>query len=937
MGAHVKQLISSLCALVIGAAMVVMPATAESPAETTGSTNVSGAVNNVPEIAKTATDLDKGGNTVVSLGIGADEEKTVSDVVFVLDKSASTDIRTEAMNMLEELHNQSKEGNVIKVGVVNFETGVLDFLELTELNDSNLEDIRKHIIFGKAVSSGTNIPAGISKGLEMLNADETVKAENKHLVLVTDGVGYLWNATNADGETVAYTIYSESVANGEENLYASHETIDWHHDKSYYAEFSDIAQWYADHQAYGELIDQYQNTFDGTGQYQASVYGVEHGRGYDTDWSSVESPKFSGEYSYAPAENLYSIPSAADGAMYKVAELWTDIKDSGYNAYAYEDPRYTQYMWASNAISSLSTIGGYSDTLPTNEDEYDGMFDGVKSSILYAVESGNVHDEIGNDFDLVSLDTLSLTVGNQVLEPVVSGNVANFGTPDEAGVYPYSVTYVKETDGNGNEVSEYFDWKINTPVEKANPIQLSYTLHLVNRSDVSGDYTVPTNEIAELTYRSTDTNQENTLEFPVPTVTYHVASIQPADMTIYMGGTNGYEGVMSDDSSVKNENSLPEPGYYLTLPDGVNNALSGLVSSLGPVNLSDYVTITGEDGNGNIYEWSLEQYGNTYSAAYNKFIYKIVPSAGTNPVRLMFQDENGNVYDSDTFNPQEVDALNHQYQMRIYSGLTDQDLVNITVSVPDGNTYSCTLKTEPGALNIRYVTGDQNSVVTPSYTSVEEASQADDPSQTALKKAYVIADNETQFFINNSQVDVTDEAAVSLLFDDIVTSDTTQGMSNYRQILLDRALEQINLTSGSNVHSQEKYLDLVDANNGNVWLKPGKAVTVYWPYPENTNAQTQFYLVHFKGLDREMNVDAVESEIANAEVEVIPVTTDEYGISFTTDSFSPYVLVWTQNTEVKPDVPAGPETGVWANPAPFAATLTVSLTAVLAILYKRLH
>ena len=39
----------------------------------------------------------------------------------------------------------------------------------------------------------------------------------------------------------------------------------------------------------------------------------------------------------------------------------------------------------------------------------------------------------------------------------------------------------------------------------------------------------------------------------------------------------------------------------------------------------------------------------------------------------------------------------------------------------------------------------------------------------------------------------------------------------------------------------------------------------------------------------------------------------------------------------KPVEPAGPSTGVWTNPAPFAVTFTASLAAILAILYRRLH
>ena len=44
--------------------------------------------------------------------------------------------------MLTELQAQAGEGNIINVGVVNFEQGVLKQLKLTTLNDENYNDIR---------------------------------------------------------------------------------------------------------------------------------------------------------------------------------------------------------------------------------------------------------------------------------------------------------------------------------------------------------------------------------------------------------------------------------------------------------------------------------------------------------------------------------------------------------------------------------------------------------------------------------------------------------------------------------------------------------------------------------------------------------------------------------------------------------------------------
>lgn len=464
------------------------------------------------QVNKTATDLVNDQSNV-ALTVTGTQAKTVSDVVFVLDKSASEDIRQEAMNMLKELKNQADEGNIVKVGVVNFETGVLEKLDLTSLTDENLETIRTSVIFHDADSSGTNIYAGLVAGKEMLDADTEVAAENKHLVLVTDGVGYLWGS-DAEG---AYSIYSEKTSNGEECLYASHETIDWHHtDKAYYDEFKDMLKWYNTYGTqYAENMNTYQMPYD-EGQYKAKHYGVKSGKGQDTDWSVIE--KFENNYSYVPEENETSVASAADVAMYMMAKEWMSIA-SEYNAYAYADSRYYKngkYTWAYNAVSNLSDLGGFSAEIPQSEDAYSGMFDAVKSTVLYDIQGGTVTDVIGDNFDVAGLESFKLTVGGVEVPGTVEGSTVTF---DDG---KYVVTYEPATD----TTKEQFIWNINTPVESAKPVQLTYTVKLVNKSTAAGNYTVPTNQEATLTYTST-TGGQGSETFPVPTVSYTVEAPAP--------------------------------------------------------------------------------------------------------------------------------------------------------------------------------------------------------------------------------------------------------------------------------------------------------------------------------------------------------------------------------------------------------------------------
>ena len=411
------------------------------------------------------------------------------------------------------------------------------------------------------------------------------------------------------------------------------------------------------------------------------------------------------------------------------------------------------------------------------------------------------------------------------------------------------------------------------------------------------------------------------------------ATIDPADITVYMGGDNGYTSVLNgeqteNDVVTESSNSLPEPGFYITLPKDINTALQNAqVSAEGETaDLSDYLSIRTQDGSR---RWKLEPYGGNYSGAYDRFIYRILPAdAGQAPVCLQFTSEDGSFYTSDIFEPAAAGALNQKYTMGIYPGLTDTSSVMLDVTIDD-ETYTCTVKLETGDLTIRYVTGEQDSVV----TDVVE----DIASTTDRSKAYAQTQPGTTFTINESRVDVTAAAAPSLLFDDVVTSGNTAGAQDYDVQLKDRAVQTVGV-SFANLQYQAKYLDLVDANNGNVWLKASKPVTVYWPYPQGTDKNTTFYLVHFSDLNREMANSEIAGNIAASACEAVEVTNTDYGIAFEADSFSPYVLMWDNSTtavstptpDEHPDIAEGIANGTWGGtptPTPIAQTTVIPQTS----------
>lgn len=168
----------------------------------------------------------------------------------------------------------------------------------------------------------------------------------------------------------------------------------------------------------------------------------------------------------------------------------------------------------------------------------------------------------------------------------------------------------------------------------------------------------------------------------------------------------------------------------------------------------------------------------------------------------------------------------------------------------------------------------------------------------------VVAPDDTIYKINNRQVRVEKDEGVALLFDDIIeVNDDAQGNNN-TELLMARTDDILEEKMGSeNIpvfpgtgerHYEFKYLDLVDKNNGNVWVAANQDIVVYWPLPEGTDQNTQFALLHFEGLHREMSVGDVKDDIQTCTVTPEKITVTENHIVFTVHpaGFSPFGLVW---------------------------------------------
>ena len=461
-------------------------------------------------ITKTAEQLNENDETTVQLGIGSTEERNKVAVLFVLDYSTSVNVRNAAADMLKEL--ASKDKTDVKVGVVNYWADADEGAWTDITSDTNVDDLLK-----VTQTSGTNYHAGLLSAQKLLESDE-IEGYTTYLITISDGITYLWT-DEATGET--QSVWFQNIGNGANDIQNGNSVYDMKYHGREIPEdtFMDLVTG-------GEkTIEKYNTTITKAEAYADSVKPDPS----DTDryWAFAED----GIMDKTLTNN--------EIAIYKTASVYRELADSVDYAYAFklDENHWDDYPYGYQLMDYLASV---SDGGEITESTAKSTFDTIKNQILYAIERGTVKDIIGNDFDLTSVDSITLSVGGTEVAGVVdaaNANVKNFGTEDENGVYPYSVEYVPGAAGE-----EQLIWTINVPVENANRLVLSYGLKLVNKSTTAGTYGqydrdgsqgydgIHTNVSAVLDYETTtgDTGSKN---FPRPTVSYTVVD-HPATINI---------------------------------------------------------------------------------------------------------------------------------------------------------------------------------------------------------------------------------------------------------------------------------------------------------------------------------------------------------------------------------------------------------------------
>ena len=519
--------------------------------------------------SKTATALDANGQTQITLSLPSAEETLATDIVFVLDTS---DCVGEVMNSVKDLVTELKDaqaasGADIKVGVVAFKGSALPMFggklvsvkdaeetlsEMTQKVDEAADKIAKENVVLSYLNAdenfiykGSNLHSGLLGAQELLEEDTAVSDSRKYVVTVTDGMTYYW-----DKGRKTYAIYNNGYSGDEEsleNLFYGWQSawgigdgytlptggLDW---DSYIDDIRDRIK--KDNGTYDtdirKLAKDLKLNYDDVrfiGNFDTTT------RNYFTQFND-KGYKFVSGYDAATKSSVLFKDHAMgiERSVVECLDTYQEMVGKGYQCYTL-NPKYETTTFPGLFTSKLNEMAGKTVL----------NFTSIQNDILYAVSSGStVEDTIGKDFDLVSVD--GLTVGGKALAVTKAatpepGDTATYYFGAENGskdrtTYPFVLHYVSDTTG------ETLIWDINVDVTNFAHVQLKYTLVLANPENAAGNYGVLdlngdgkedatgraytdaealyTNESAYLTPVDSTGNEGAKQPFPKPSVAYQV-------------------------------------------------------------------------------------------------------------------------------------------------------------------------------------------------------------------------------------------------------------------------------------------------------------------------------------------------------------------------------------------------------------------------------
>ena len=491
--------VCAVAALTFGVSVNTPQATAD---EVVGATDQSAALT---QNVKTATALDENLETKVTLSFPGQREAEPADVVFVLDKSgasAQTDIFKQAKAFLEEINQKANaDGLNIKVGVVLFNKMGNVQLPLTDVA-TGYDDILNAM--NSSVRSGTNMHAGLLAAKSILDADTAVKAENKHVILISDGATYLYCK---DGDfTKPYTRSFGSVEGGRNMMGGIWEwqSREYHTDNAW-KKFSDgsnfiFSQAMTSPEKLAEYLAYYRDQYENSDKNWAQ---------YDYEYTVLAAN--TGTTNPIPVD--VTAPCNIDVAFWSTDDTFQSMVNAGYdmnvyykNAADFDGQVFLKYLVRNSNNGELNTD-----------------FDKLKAKLVDKIAAGStVEDTIGANFDFVNDPAkISLTANGEKLAPVkIDTTTYGFGKKSD-GTYRFTLKY------QAGE-NEKLTLTLNEAAAPSRPVVLEYSELLVNKPTEPGTHTLKVNESAVLHPIDGNGVAGEAYEFPVPTVDYTVAAPDPA-------------------------------------------------------------------------------------------------------------------------------------------------------------------------------------------------------------------------------------------------------------------------------------------------------------------------------------------------------------------------------------------------------------------------
>ena len=424
------------------------------------------------------------------------------------------DIYTQAKKFLEQISQKAKEDGLdIKVGVVLFNKVGNIQRPLTDVV-TGYDDILNAM--NSSVKHGTNMDAGLLAAKSILDADTAVKAENKHVILISDGATYLYCKngdytkpyTRSFGNPKEQTNPETGVAypNGDNKMGGIWESQSREYNfKNDWKKFSDgstnfiFSEAMKDPEKLGEYLEYYRDQYENSDKNWAQY-----------DYEYTDDARNNGTTNPIPVD--VNAPCNIDVAFWSTDDTFQSMVNAGYDMNVYFKNKAD--FDGSNFLKYL--------TRKSNNGQLDTDFAEIKAKLVDKIAAGStVEDFIGNNFDFVNdASKISLNVAGEDLAPEkIDETTYGFGKRAD-GTYRFTLKYAAGE-------NEKLVFTLNEAVVPAKPVVLTYSEVLVNKPIEAGTHTLKVNESATLHPVDGNGMPGKAYEFPVPEVTYTVAAPEP--------------------------------------------------------------------------------------------------------------------------------------------------------------------------------------------------------------------------------------------------------------------------------------------------------------------------------------------------------------------------------------------------------------------------